>query len=578
MPTYDLSGPAGTLIVSGKPATIEMIEALQSGDVEWTTSSVSEVTLRLEDRRREILRSGLVDPGRADGSIPGSPLSVGGHMFEVRALEHTTDGVLVVQARSALVAKLKRNRGRMVTSGPITPASWIGKAVTTLGGSFIGQPGPTRPQITRQVNESDWDVAMRLAREEGALCFEYDGTVVFGKPSWLVTRSGATPFVVNIVDGENGVCHPDDERIFTRPAPRRSSDSSEVCEWSVDVDAELATGMALGSPIKLSGYAPFDGTYLLDSIKFPLDSEGVATLHATIPVDPEKQTTGSQASGGKVSSRTTVAVAPAGRYGGTNLSAAQMANAAAIIKVGIAMGIPVKGLVIAIATALQESTLKNIRYGDRDSVGLFQQRPSQGWGTIAQIMDPQYAARKFFEALLKVRGWESMAVTVAAQKVQRSAFPNAYAKWEDEARAIVAATVRTVSTPAPSSGQSAGGVAGLDSRTSKVIAFARAQIGKPYIWGGTGPRGYDCSGLTQAAWRAAGVEITRTTHTQLANPRLQRISRSQLRPGDLIYPHSGHVQLYIGNGRIIEARKTGTPILESGLWGLNAGSQYRRVP
>ncbi len=116
-----------------------------------------------------------------------------------------------------------------------------------------------------------------------------------------------------------------------------------------------------------------------------------------------------------------------------HLNAAQMANAATITAVGIRRKVPDRAIVVALATALQESKLENLASGDRDSVGLFQQRPSQGWGTPTQLGDPRYAAGKFYSALLRVRGWEQMRVTDAAQRVQRSAFPQAYEKWGDEA-------------------------------------------------------------------------------------------------------------------------------------------------
>ena len=107
----------------------------------------------------------------------------------------------------------------------------------------------------------------------------------------------------------------------------------------------------------------------------------------------------------------------------------QMANAATIVAVGIRKGVPDRAVQIALATSLQESKLTNLTGGDRDSVGLFQQRPSQGWGSARQIADPEYAAGKFYAALMRVRGWPSMSVTQAAQSVQRSAHPGAYAKW-----------------------------------------------------------------------------------------------------------------------------------------------------
>jgi peptidoglycan hydrolase-like protein with peptidoglycan-binding domain len=135
---------------------------------------------------------------------------------------------------------------------------------------------------------------------------------------------------------------------------------------------------------------------------------------------------------------------PGTTYG--SLSDAQKANARTIIGVGKGAGIPQYGWVIALATAMQESTLINITYGDRDSVGLFQQRTSQGWGTVAQIQDAVLASNAFYgvashtsnPGLTDISGWQSLSVTVAAQRVQRSCCPDAYAKWESLARDIVA--------------------------------------------------------------------------------------------------------------------------------------------
>ena len=116
----------------------------------------------------------------------------------------------------------------------------------------------------------------------------------------------------------------------------------------------------------------------------------------------------------------------------------QTANAATIVRVGAALHIPRRGWVVAIATAIQESSLHNLTGGDRDSVGLFQQRPSQGWGTPQQLHTPTYAATAFYRALRRVPGWQHMAVTDAAQAVQHSAFPDAYARWEPDATHLVA--------------------------------------------------------------------------------------------------------------------------------------------
>ncbi|MFI6337027.1 heavy metal transporter [Streptomyces sp. NPDC050535] len=117
----------------------------------------------------------------------------------------------------------------------------------------------------------------------------------------------------------------------------------------------------------------------------------------------------------------------------------QAVNAATISAVGTDRGMPERAVAIALATALQESGLRNIKHGDRDSLGLFQQRPSQGWGTTAEIMDPTYAADIFYEHLAKVDDYERLPLTVAAQRVQRSAFPDAYAKHEPDATMLAAA-------------------------------------------------------------------------------------------------------------------------------------------
>ncbi len=135
---------------------------------------------------------------------------------------------------------------------------------------------------------------------------------------------------------------------------------------------------------------------------------------------------------------------PGTTYG--SLSAEQKRNARTIIGVGKGAGVPEYGWVIALATSMQESTLMNIDYGDRDSLGLFQQRTSQGWGTEAQIMDPVLSSKAFYgvashtsnPGLVDIGGWQSMTVTQAAQAVQRSCCPDAYAKWESLARDIVA--------------------------------------------------------------------------------------------------------------------------------------------
>lgn len=152
----------------------------------------------------------------------------------------------------------------------------------------------------------------------------------------------------------------------------------------------------------------------------------------------------------------------------------QAQNAAIITAVGIRRGMPDHAVTIALATALQESDLKNLPYGDRDSLGLFQQRPSEGWGTAAQVMDPAYAAGAFYARLAQIRGWDALPVSQAAQLVQSSANPDAYARWESEARALAIAT--TGEQPAALTCQ-LGDFAGAAPRPGALTAAADAELG-----------------------------------------------------------------------------------------------------
>jgi hypothetical protein len=126
---------------------------------------------------------------------------------------------------------------------------------------------------------------------------------------------------------------------------------------------------------------------------------------------------------------------------GVTLTAEQTGHAATIAGVARDRGLPDRAVVIALATAMQESRLRNLDYGDRDSLGLFQQRPSQGWGTPEQVQDPVYAAGTFYDRLVNVPNWRTGRLTVVAQTVQRSGFPEAYQQWEPMAVGLTAALV-----------------------------------------------------------------------------------------------------------------------------------------
>jgi hypothetical protein len=121
------------------------------------------------------------------------------------------------------------------------------------------------------------------------------------------------------------------------------------------------------------------------------------------------------------------------------LDPSQARYAGLIAAVAVERGLPARAASIALAAAYQESDLRNLRGGDRDSAGLFQQRPSQGWGSADEVRDPVYATNAFYDALLRVEGYEELEITVAAQEVQKSGFPDAYAEHEADARALASA-------------------------------------------------------------------------------------------------------------------------------------------
>src|SRR5688572_19187814 len=122
-----------------------------------------------------------------------------------------------------------------------------------------------------------------------------------------------------------------------------------------------------------------------------------------------------------------------------DLSVEQAENAATIAAIGVRRGLPARAVSIALATAYQESKIQNLDHGDRDSLGVFQQRPSMGWGTPEQIQDVRYATNKFYDELVRVDGYETMRITEAAQLVQRSGFPEAYEDHAEDGRALASA-------------------------------------------------------------------------------------------------------------------------------------------
>ncbi|MDF2090840.1 C40 family peptidase [Knoellia sp. 3-2P3] len=263
-----------------------------------------------------------------------------------------------------------------------------------------------------------------------------------------------------------------------------------------------------------------------------------------------------------------------------DLTPEQVSNAQTIVAVGRQLKVPAYGWVIAVATAMQESTLRNIDYGHLDSLGLFQQRDA--WGSRDERLDPAVAARLFYAGgrggqpgLLDVKDFQSMPLTAAAQEVQASAFPGAYARWEPLAREVVADPTVLSATCYDSVAYTGDGTPG-----ARAVAGALRWLGTPYSWGGGGPSGpslgfgpgamtvgFDCSSLAQFAWKQAGVNLPRVTDAQAAS--LPRVPPSSpLQAGDLLFfatPGAeggsyGHMGIYDGQGNMVHAPRTGKTV------------------
>ncbi|MGH3784649.1 MAG: C40 family peptidase [Pseudonocardiaceae bacterium] len=274
-------------------------------------------------------------------------------------------------------------------------------------------------------------------------------------------------------------------------------------------------------------------------------------------------------------------------------SAEQMNNTQTITQVTQSRRLPRRAAVLATATAIVESQLANVHYGDRDSLGLFQQRPSQGWGSPADILNPAAATGKFLDHLVTIPQWPYLAPGVAEQLVQRSGHPERYAPQEPPAAALVGKfwTGPDNPSPPPTGGPrddqlakrtaftdtGCGDQGGsnippdprrlppgfalpADPRERAAVSYALAQVGKPYVWGAKGPTAFDCSGLAQAAWAAAGVAISAGTTSQVHDGS-PVASLHQVQPGDLLFiPGSlgtarnpGHVGMYAGAGIVVNA-------------------------
>ncbi|MEU6646558.1 C40 family peptidase [Saccharomonospora sp. NPDC046836] len=235
-----------------------------------------------------------------------------------------------------------------------------------------------------------------------------------------------------------------------------------------------------------------------------------------------------------------------------------------IISIGRERELSPRAWQVAIQAGMTESRLRNLNYGDRDSLGIFQMRPSMGWGTVAQVTNPPYQVNKFYDVLEAIPDWEAMRPGDAAQAVERSAFPDRYHNWEPMAVHLV----ENLGQIEDASGCGFGMGAALPSNSAagRAIQFALGEQGKPYVWGATGPNSYDCSGLMLRAYESAGITLPRVSRDQFNAGAKLPVENAQ--PGDLLFwaydtDDAGtihHVAMYLGDGKMVEAQQDGVPV------------------
>lgn len=268
-----------------------------------------------------------------------------------------------------------------------------------------------------------------------------------------------------------------------------------------------------------------------------------------------------------------------GKTDAAKLDGEQQRIAAEIMSIGSKRNLSSRAWQIAIQAGMTESGLRNVTYGDRDSLGIFQMRPSMGWGSPQQVTDVEYAINKFYSVLEDVPGWETMRPGNAAQAVERSAFPDRYHQWEAMAVYLVG-HVGEVADPSGCANMASGSKA-----VGPVIEAARSQLGERYAWGGGGPSGpgpgtgvdagvvgFDCSALMQYAWAKAGVTLPRVSREQFRAG--APVPFSQAEPGDLVFwaynPKDPatihHVALYLGHNQVIHAPESGDVVKISTIW------------
>ena len=448
----------------GKQLSTALANNITSMQFSQSIDAIAELEIKMVDPNFRSLKSAIFQPR--------TPVDYAGYNMIVAATE--TGGMngaegITLRCRPSLVAKLKKRQGAFVMSNA-SAADFVKAETIACGGTAVVQPLSKSAQVSRDTPKSgeeyltdntpsSWTTFGRLAQENGYICFEQGNVIYFGKPSWILSTAP-----VGKVD------------IYWADANKRNVNSIPVCSRSLD-DVETTVSLSLpsnmisqckvGRRLTIKDIPTFSGNYLIQSVSYSLLGQYDAIrVTATTMRDPKPQTV-SDAQLKTWAGSGTLSPGPSWGTGiAKSLNSTQLSNASAIIRTTYAEGFSRRAAIIALATAKQESDLgadrSSLRPNGDGDAGVFQQRTYKGWyGTLSQVNDITYATRTFLKGkkltaadvagasnpagpvgytipgLKQIKGWENMSVTRAAQAVQRSAYPNAYAKWEPLATALV---------------------------------------------------------------------------------------------------------------------------------------------
>lgn len=443
--TYDVK-------LQGKSMSDTLTSRVTSFRLKSSRSQVSELQLEIADTPESSYITGNI-------LEEGTTLSWGYWSFEVSGW-HAKPGAgsptLTVVARSKFVRKLEQQTGEH-SWGEQEVSGWAPSIIKETGATAIVQPqlgerkierakpSDPDPNNDRRPDPSTWDTLKEMSKQTGAWLFEYGPNIVLGKPSWIKLQSWRKTYRLRWDSHTN---HSAELLSFPQYVSNPVAVKTEREKLTVRVMSTDARTLHVGDRLDMSGagLGPISGEWMISAIDVPYRHDKPVTIEALRPIDPapilpkEKENPWDEDGGGSSGGGAGVPAGPIGRYG---WNGEQLKYASLIVEAAQEEGMMKRGGQLAVACAMGESSLRNVKFGDAagpDSRGLFQQR-AVGWGTLEQRMNPKEATKSFLRKLKTIDGWESMRPTQAIHLTQVNADPTHYTKFWADAVLVVDAVL-----------------------------------------------------------------------------------------------------------------------------------------